>query len=117
MELAFLYLEHGGDVNVALSLAQAAKQKMPDSPLAMDMLGWAYYKLGAATSAVAQLEDSVRRVPDNPVYQYHLGMAYMATGQHQFAERSLRQALKHDPGLAYAASAKATLDQISKADR
>src|SRR5262249_55285379 len=43
--LAYLYLEHGGDVNVALSLAQQAKQKLPDSPIVFDTIGWAYYKL------------------------------------------------------------------------
>src|SRR6266851_6133315 len=34
--LAYLDLEHGGDVNVALSLAQMAKRKMPDFPNAAD---------------------------------------------------------------------------------
>jgi Tfp pilus assembly protein PilF len=117
MELAFLYLEHGGDVNVAFSLAQMAKQKMPDSPPAADLLGWAYYKLGSARSAIPQLEESVRKVPDHPVFQYHLGMAYMAAGQRQSAEQSLRRALRNDPSLVYASSAKATLEQISKMSR
>jgi cellulose synthase operon protein C len=45
-QLAYIYLEHGGDVNVALGLAQQAKQKMPDSPNVADTLGWAYYKSG-----------------------------------------------------------------------
>jgi tetratricopeptide (TPR) repeat protein len=117
MELAFLYLEHGGDVNIAFSLAQMARRKLPDSPPAADMLGWAYYKLGSATSAIPQLEESVRKVPQHPVYQYHLGMAYMAVGQPQSAERSLRRALQNDPNLAYASIARATLDQISKLSR
>ena len=38
--LASLYLDHGGDVNVALSLAQAAKRKAPNSPVTGDTLGW-----------------------------------------------------------------------------
>ena len=38
--LAYLYLEDGGDVNVALSLAQGARQKMLDSPTTADTLGW-----------------------------------------------------------------------------
>ena len=44
-ELAFLYLSTGGDVNVALGLAQQAKQRLPNSPITADALGWAYYKL------------------------------------------------------------------------
>jgi predicted Zn-dependent protease len=79
--LANLYLDHGGDVNVAVSLAQVAKQRMPGSPIATDTLGWAYYKLGSAKAAVAQLTESVQKSPRNPVYQYHLGMAYLADGR------------------------------------
>src|SRR5208283_4609437 len=71
--LAYLYLEHGGDVHVALSLAQQAKQKLPDSPIVSDTIGWALYKLGSAEAAVGPLSESVRRAPGNPLYQYHLG--------------------------------------------
>jgi tetratricopeptide (TPR) repeat protein len=117
MELAFLYLEHGGDVNIALSLAQMVNQKIPDFPAAADLLGWAYYKLGSANSAIPHLEECVRKVPDQSVYQYHLGMAYMAAGRSKPAEQYLRRALEIDPSLAYASSAKAALDQISKFSR
>ena len=72
--LAHLYLEHGGDVNVAVSLAQMAKQRMPDSLATADTLGWAYYKLGSFEPAIAQLEEAVRKAPANPLYRYHLGM-------------------------------------------
>jgi len=104
-------------VNVALSLAQMAKQKIPGFPPAADLLGWAYYKLGSVTSAIPNLEECVRQVPDQSVYQYHLGMAYMAAGQPQPAERSLRRALQLDPSLTYASNARAALDQISKLSR
>jgi tetratricopeptide (TPR) repeat protein len=113
-ELAYLYLEHGGDVNVSLSLAQMAKQKMPDSIHAADTLGWAYYKLGAHDLAVAQLKDCVQKAPNNPVFQYHLGMAYAAVGNLTSAEESLRRALNGNANFPYAASAKAALDRISK---
>ena len=65
-ELAFLYLEHGGDVNVAVSLAQMVKQKMPGSPVASDVLGWSYYKLGSLDSAIAELKESARKPPGIP---------------------------------------------------
>jgi tetratricopeptide (TPR) repeat protein len=112
-ELAFIYLEHGGDVNVALSLAQIAKQRMPGSAITADTLGWAYYKLGAYGSAVAQLKESVQKVPNNPVFQYHLGMAYAATGNRDFAERALQRALKYDSNFPFATIAKTTLAKIS----
>ena len=114
-ELAFLYLEHGGDVNVAVSLAQMAKQKMPESPMTADALGWAYYKLGSTDLAIAQLKESAAKIPNNPVYQYHLGMAYLSARRTDMAERSLRMALKDDPNFPNAEQAKAALGEISLA--
>lgn len=113
-ELAFLYLEHGGDVNAAVALAQAARQKMPDSPVTADALGWAYYKLGSFASAVEQLKESSEKVPSNPIYHYHLGMAYVGARQFDQARQSLLAALRADPHFPYAANAQAALAQISR---
>jgi tetratricopeptide (TPR) repeat protein len=113
-ELAYLYLEHGGDVNVSLSLAQLAKQKMPDSLHAADTLGWAYYKLGAFAPAIAQLKECAGNEPNNAVFQYHLGMAYAAAGNRDSATQALHRSLKNDPNFVYAESAKAALANISK---
>jgi len=101
-------------VNVALALAQMAKQKIPSSPVTADALGWAYYKLGAQDSAVAQLKECVQESPNNPVYQYHLGMAYIATGNRESGERALQKALRNDPNFPYAASARAILGKVTK---
>ena len=116
-ELAFLYLEHGGDVNAAVALAQVARQEMPNSPITADALGWAYYKLGSLSSAVVQLKESSDKVPGNPIYRYHLGMAYMASRQFDLARLSLRAALRTDPQFPYAANARTVLEQISKGGR
>ena len=115
-DLAYFYLEHGGDVNLALSLAQAARQKMLDSPNTADTLGWAYYKSGLPELAIVQLKQSVQKVPNNPIYQYHLGMAYIAAGHLEPAKRSLQQVLiiRENPDFPNAASARAALDKISK---
>jgi tetratricopeptide (TPR) repeat protein len=112
--LARLYLDHGGDVNVAVSLAQVAKQKLPGFPATSDLLGWAYYKLGASDVAIEQLKESVQKDPRNPIYQYHLGMAYLASGRSELAGNSLRRALAEGPGFPEAASARAALDKVSK---
>jgi tetratricopeptide (TPR) repeat protein len=111
-ELAFLYLEHGGNVNSAVALAQVAKQKMPESPVTADALGWAYYKLGSFDSALVQLKESAQKVPNNPIYHYHLGMAYMAARQFNPARKSLRAALQADPHFPYAADARTALEKI-----
>ena len=116
-ELAYLYLDHGGDVNVAVSMAQMAKQKMPRSPSAADALGWAYYRLGSLDSAVSQLKEAVVASPHNSLYQYHLGITYKATRQFGLAEQSFQRALKDNPNSLYAASAKQALKEISTASR
>ena len=112
-ELAYLYLEHGGDVNVALSLAQAAKQKAPNSPVTGDTLGWAYYKIGSNDLATKELKEAAQKAPANAVYQYHLGMAYMTGKNYDLASRSLRAALKV-PGFPYAANANSALEKMGQ---
>jgi len=120
--LAFLYLAHGGDPSVALTLAQMAKQKLPSLADVSDTLGWAYYMSGMKNSdatakglAVAQLEESVRKVPDNPLFEYHLGMAYAAVGRQDAAKKYLSLVIK-DPHAAQAdvASANDALTKLSK---
>jgi Flp pilus assembly protein TadD len=113
-DLAYLYLEHSGDVNTALSLAQAAKQELPASNRVADTLGWAYYKLGSPELAITQLRQAMQKAPHDSVYEYHLGVAYMAAGQFDSAERLLQQALRDNPNFADAASARATLYKTSK---
>ena len=74
--LAYLLLEHGGDPNLALSLAQTGRKGLSNLPNSADTLAWAYYHTGAYSSAAPLLEDAVKKVPNNPTYQYHLGMVY-----------------------------------------
>src|SRR6185437_11125606 len=50
--LAFLYMEHGRDPHAALSLAQTAKNGLPNSPVTADTLGWAFYKVGYYEPAI-----------------------------------------------------------------
>jgi tetratricopeptide (TPR) repeat protein len=112
-QLAFLYLDHGGDPNAALSLAQMVKQKLPDSGVASDILGWAYYKTGAPEMALTQLQQSIKKSPENPVFQYHLGMAYLAAGRLPAAQQTLQRALRNPLGSAYISEVKSALDKIS----
>jgi tetratricopeptide (TPR) repeat protein len=115
--LAVLYLDHGGDVNLALSLAQRVKQKMPRSPLAADTLGWAYYKLGSFDSAVAQLRESVKEAPNNAMFGFHLGMAYWADRQPDAARGTLQKALQDDPRSPFAANIRETLGRVAAGTR
>lgn len=91
--LAWTYAEHGGDLNVALSFAEKAKELQPDLTNASDTLGWIQYKKGLYSSAVPNLEQCVSKKPDSAAYRYHLGMALLANGDTQKAKQNLTSAL------------------------
>ena len=58
--LAYVILEQGGNVDVAMGMAQTARRGMPDSPNAADTLGWAYYQKGIYQSAISQFQEALR---------------------------------------------------------
>ena len=58
--LAWLYASRGGNLDVALQLAQAAKAGLPDSPEVSDTMGWIYLKKGLRELAVGPLEFAAR---------------------------------------------------------
>jgi tetratricopeptide (TPR) repeat protein len=95
--LAWLYAERGGNLDVALNLAQTAAQEAPDRPEINDTLGWVYYKKDLLGQAIAALQRSVEKDPTNPIYRYHLGVAYTKNGDWDKAKQSLERALTLTP--------------------
>ena len=92
--LAWNYAEHGGNLDVALTLAQTAKEQAPEDPTVTDTLGWIYYKKNAYNLAIGQLQESVKKHPDAHVVYYHLGMAYYKKGDKALAKKALQQSLQ-----------------------
>src|SRR5262249_34084536 len=111
--LAWNYAEHGGNVDVALRLAQEANQARPDDPEICDTLGWIYLKKNAAGAAVQVLKKSVAQLPNNPDYNYHLGLAYWHAGNTALARRLLETALQIQPSSPFAKDAKAILGSMT----
>jgi tetratricopeptide (TPR) repeat protein len=100
--LAFVMLEQGGNVDVAMGLAQTARRGMPDSPNAADTLGWAYYQKGIYQSAISQFQEALRLGekrgdPDDADIHYHLGLAYQKANQNVQARQQLEKAVKLSP--------------------
>lgn len=112
--LAYIYAERGERLNEALTLAQTAKEQMPNSHEVNDTLGWVYYKKDMAQMAVIPLESSVEVDPKNPLYHYHLGLAYAKAGQTAKARQSLEQALELGTNFAGADDARATLASLKE---
>jgi cellulose synthase operon protein C len=108
--LAYGMLVHGGNVDMALGLAQTARRGVPESPTFADTLGWAYYQKGIYQSAISQFQEALQLaekhgVPDDSEVHYHLGMAYEKANQIQQARQQLEKAVKLSPSNADAKKA------------
>ena len=110
--LAYVMLQEGGNVDVALAMAQTARRGMPDSPNAADTLGWAYYKKGAYASAIGLLQEAVKGRPDDASFHYHLGLAYQQAGKIPSAKEQLQKVLKIDPNFPAADDVRRTLSEL-----
>jgi cellulose synthase operon protein C len=115
--LAYVMLETGGNVDVALSLAQTARRGLPDSPNAADTLGWVLYQKGAYQSAIDLFQEALRlaekdKVPEDATFQYHLGLAYEKTNQHALAKQHLERVLKINPNYSSAEDVRKLLSQL-----
>ncbi len=110
--LAYLMLEEGGNVDVALSLAQTARQAMPDSPNTADTLAWAYYYKGTFGFARDLLEEALKENPNNATMEYHLGMVYAKLMDKGDAELHLKKAVTLGKGTPTAASAQLALQAL-----
>jgi tetratricopeptide (TPR) repeat protein len=111
--LAYLMLQNGENNDMALSLAQIARQKMPESTSAADTLAWAYYQKGLYDFAADLLTDIVQKAPDNATYQYHLGMVCQKQNNRAAAKKHLQRALQINPNYPAAAEIRKALGQIS----
>ena len=109
--LAWIYAEGGGSLDVALQLAQAAVGQAGDQPEFLDTLGWVYCKKKLASMAVQPLEAAVQKDPKRPDYRYHLGVAYAGSGKKQKARTAFDDALRLKPDFPEAAQAKRDLDK------
>jgi cellulose synthase operon protein C len=101
INLAILLLDHGGNADTALSLAEIAHQSYPDSSKAADTLAWAYVAKGGLNNdqrAVGLLQEALNKTPGDPGYLYHLGVAYERMKKPAAAAAQFRQVLKLDPG-------------------
>ncbi len=100
--LASVMLDQGGNLDVAMGLAQAARRGMPDSPNAADTLGWAYYHKGVYQSAIAQFQEALRLAakrgdPEDADIHFHLGLAYEKDNKTALARQQLEKAVKIRP--------------------
>lgn len=112
--LAWIYSEKGENLEVALNLAQKAKERLPENARVADTLGWIFYKKDILLLAIDQFKFSVAREPKNPVFHYHLGMALYKKGDRDLAKRELEAALRLGLSSAEASDARLALEALSR---
>ena len=96
--LAFSIAETGTNLDEALTMANKAKQQMPNVNQVSDTLGWIYIKKHMGDSAVDVFSALVAKSPDNPTYRYHYCMALFEKGDKAGAQRECNSALAKNPG-------------------
>ena len=110
--LAYLLAERGGDLDRALTLAQRARQKLPQDNNVADTLGWIYIKKNLADNAIEIFRELTRKEPTNPTFHYHLGMALYQKGDRLAARQALQNALRNKPVPEEAARIKELLAKV-----
>jgi len=111
--LAYLMLETGQNIDVALSLAQTARRLAPNSPSTADTLAWAYYNKGSYSMARDLLENAIKTNPNNAMFHYHLGMICLKLSDRNNASLHFKRVLTLAPNTPTAENAKKALGTIS----
>jgi tetratricopeptide (TPR) repeat protein len=93
--LAFLNAKTGQNLDVAMTLAERAKKRMPDSPNVSDTLGYVYYEKNLTRDAVRELQQAVDAAPLNAMFRLHLAMALLKNGDKPGAKREAESALRN----------------------
>lgn len=93
-----LLLDNRSD-KASLDRAFALAEKLKDSnvPQFEDTRGWAQYKRGNTTDAIATLEEAAKKLSNLAAVRYHLGMSYAAAGQAAKAAEQFKAALALEP--------------------
>ncbi len=92
--MAWVDVQQGKNLDVALGRAQRAKSLMPDVPSVSDTLAWVMYQKGNYAAAVPLFQECVQKSPDSSQFHYHLGLALIATGQKAKGREQLESALR-----------------------
>ncbi|MGC2661323.1 MAG: tetratricopeptide repeat protein [Bryobacteraceae bacterium] len=92
--LAFLAAEDGDNLDRAMTLAEQAKKRMPDSPQISDTLGYVYYKKNLNSEAIRIFRQLVDERPKNSTFRYHLALALLKQGDKQEAKAEAQKALQ-----------------------
>jgi tetratricopeptide (TPR) repeat protein len=95
--LGYSYAERGIKIDQALSLTKQAVALKPENGYYVDSLGWAFFKSGLLTEALAEIKRAVALVGDDPVIFEHLGDIYAKQQKMSEAREAWLHSLELDP--------------------
>ncbi|MDF1749258.1 MAG: tetratricopeptide repeat protein [Alphaproteobacteria bacterium] len=109
--LGYSWVDQGINVKEGLEMIERAVAQRANDGNIVDSLGWAYYRLGDYSEAVAQLERAIQLLPSEPVINDHLGDAYWKVGRRFEARYQWSHALTLDPDDTLRASVEEKLEK------
>ena len=94
--LAFMVADSGSGANLdqALTYAERAKKRAPESPDVSDTLGFVYYKKDLNSEALRIFRQLAQDHPQNSTFRLHLAMALLKSGDKQGAKDEATKALQ-----------------------
>jgi Flp pilus assembly protein TadD len=95
--LGYSWVEHGVNLDKALSMIETAVKLRPDDGYIVDSMGWVLYRLGRYDEAVPHLERAVELRPADATINDHLGDAYWRIGRETEARFQWQRALVFKP--------------------
>lgn len=93
----WIYIEILKDPLAAISYAKSARAKFPDSPITINLLGWAYLANGDTTQAKPLFELAIEKDARYAPPYYNLGLYYQTAKQHDQASTYFQLAIQKDP--------------------
>ncbi len=93
--VAFMDAEKGTNLDQAMTFAERAKKRAPNSPDVSDTLGYVYLQKNLNSEALQIFRQVVAQNPNNATYHLHLAMALLKGGDKQAARQEAEKALQH----------------------
>lgn len=95
--IAFMNAEQHTNLDQAMTFAERAKKRVPNSPDISDTLGYVYLQKNLNSEALRILKQIVQENPTNPTYRFHLAMALLKQGDRAAAKEEAQKALQNAP--------------------
>jgi beta-lactamase regulating signal transducer with metallopeptidase domain/Tfp pilus assembly protein PilF len=111
--LAYMLTETNGDLNLALTYARTAQQKLPNFNEVNDTIGWIYLKKGLISDAVGAFKILTDAQPDVAEFHYHYALALFQQDDRQGAYLQCKTAEVSKPTREMEEQIRALMDKIA----